>query len=514
LTVQTGLTEHPVARANIYDLWNAASRSTGIWEDCKMIESKMYIGGQWVGAKSGETFDDLDPYSGEVFAKVPKGGAEDAETAMAAAAAARGEWAATPPSVRANKLFEAARILGANRAEFADILTREGGSSFGKATFEIDSTIDLLQTAGADAKLVMGETYHTNLGRFNMSVRKPRGTIVTISPWNFPLILSMYKIAYGLATGNTVVHKPSSDTPVIGLKAAELFEEAGFPTGSMNVITGPGSIIGDILIADPRCSYVAITGETTTGRHVAEQAAKHFKQYYLELGGKNPLIILGDADMEYAVKTTIMSAFMHQGEICMSADRIIVEERIAEEFAKNLTEFVSHLPVGDPKDPNTFIGPVINDAQIRAIDAHVKDAVAKGAQLLTGGTYEGRVYQPTVLKNITPDMRIYYEETFGPVASIIPVKDEKEALAVANDTKYGLSSGIITNNYEKALWLANGMEAGMVHVNSATVDADSVTPFGGLKESGMGREGGRYSWEEFTEVRWLTMNIQKQQYPF
>lgn len=479
-----------------------------------MENLKMFVNNEWVDARSGETFDDFDPYSGEVYAKVPKGGAEDVEAVMQAAYDARAGWASTSPPERAQLLRTVAQLIESKRMEFAEILQRESGSSFGKAMFEIGATTDLLYTAAGDAKLVMGETYHTNPGRFNMSVRRPRGTIVTISPWNFPMILSMYKIAYGLATGNTVVHKPSSDTPHIALKVAEVFKEAGLPPGVFNVITGPGSKLGDLLIADKRCSYVAVTGETVTGRHVAEQAAKCFKQCYLELGGKNPLIILKDADMEYAVKTTIMSGFLHQGEICMSADRIIVEEPLADEFAKQLAGFVSHLPAGDPKDPSTFIGPVIHDAQVQAIDAHVRDAVAKGAELLTGGTYEGRVYAPTVLKNITPDMKIYYEETFGPVVSIIPVKDVEEALKVANDTKYGLSSGVVTNDYEKAMFLANGIEAGMIHINGGTVDADSVAPFGGVKESGMGREGGRYSWEEFTEVHWLTMDIRKQQYPF
>jgi len=479
-----------------------------------MLNLKMFINNEWVDAKSGEVFDDFEPYSGELYAKVPKGGPEDVEAVMKAAYDARAGWASTQPMVRGEILRKVARIIEERRLEFADILQREGGSTFGKAMFEIDATIDLLYTAAADAKLVMGETYHTNLGRFNMSVRRPRGTIVTITPWNFPMILSMYKIAYGLATGNTVVHKPSSDTPHIALKVAEAFQEAGLPAGAFNVITGPGSTLGDLLVADKRCSYVAVTGETTTGRHVAVQAAKHFKEYYLELGGKNPLIILKDADIEYAVKTTIMSGFMHQGEICMSADRIIVEEPFAEEFSARLAEAVSHLPCGDPKDPATFIGPVIHDRQVRHIDSLVKDAVEKGAKLLTGGTYEGRVYAPTVLKDVTPDMKIYYEETFGPVVSIIPVKDVEEALRVANDTKYGLSSAVITSNYENAMFLANSLEAGMIHINGGTVDADSVAPFGGVKESGMGREGGRYSWEEFTEVHWLTMDIRKQQYPF
>ena len=479
-----------------------------------MKKSQMFIGGQWVDAQSGETFDDFNPYTGEIYAKIPKAGAQDVDLAMAAAYEARKVWAATPPPVRSQKLFKVAQLMEEQRKDFADVLIQESGSTFGKAMFEIDATIDLLNAAAAGSKLVMGETFHTDLNRFNMSVRKPRGTIVTISPWNFPLILSMYKIAYGLATGNTVIHKPSSDTPHIALKVAELFDQAGFPAGAFNVVTGPGGALGDQLIADKRCSYVAITGSTVTGRHVAEQAAKSFKEYYLELGGKNPLIILADADMEYAVKTAIFSAFMHQGEICMSTDRVIVEEKIADEFAHRFAEFASHLPVGDPSIPSTFIGPVIHDKQVQEIHAHVTDAVAKGAKLLTGGKYEGRLYQPTVLQNITPDMRIYYEETFGPVASVIPVKDEKEALAVANDTKYGLSSGVITSDLEKALYLADGLEAGMVHVNSGTVDADSVAPFCGVKESGQGREGGRYSIEAFTEVKWLTLDKQKKQYPF
>lgn len=479
-----------------------------------MKKCQMFIGGKWVDALSGETFHDLNPFSGEVYATVPKAGAKDVDRVMSAAYEARKVWAATPPVVRSQKLFKVAQLMEAKRKEIADILSLEGGSSFGKAMFEIDQTIDLLNTAAADSKLIMGETFHTDLNKFSMSVRKPRGTIITISPWNFPLILSMYKIAYGLATGNTVVHKPSSETPDIGLKVAELFEEAGFPAGAFNVITGPGSVLGDLLIDDKRCSYVAITGETVTGRHVAERAAANFKEYYLELGGKNPTVILADADMEYAVKSIVLSAFFHQGEICMSTDRVIVEKSIAKEFANRLADFVSHLPAGDPSIPSTFIGPVINDKQIKVIHDHVTDAVEKGAKLLTGGTYEGRIYKPTVLFNITPDMKIYYEETFGPVASVISVQDEKEALAVANDTKYGLSAGIITNDLEKALYLADNIEAGMVHVNAGSVDADAVCPFGGVKESGMGREGGRYSIEAFTEVKWLTMEKTKKQYPF
>ena len=479
-----------------------------------MKNYQMFIGGQWVNALSGATFDDLNPYTGELYAKVARGDVKDADRVMAAAYAARKEWAATPPLARAQILNKAAQILEAGRQEFADVLIQEGGSAFGKAMFEISQTVDLIETAAADGKRILGETFHNDPGKLSMTIRRPRGTVVAISPWNFPLVLSMYKVAYALATGNTVVLKPASETPVIGLKIGELFEKAGLPAGALNVITGPGSILGDALIDDDRCSFVAITGETVTGRHVAQKAAAKLKEYTLELGGKNPVIILADADMEYAVKSTIFSAFLHQGEVCMSTDRVIVEKSIVEEFSKQLAGFASHLPVGDPALPTTFIGPVISDSQIQKIDAHVKDAVAKGAKLLTGGTYEGRLYQPTVLTNITRDMKIYYEETFGPITSIIPANDEKEALEIANDTTYGLSAGVITKDLEKAIFLAEGLEAGMVHVNDGSIDADACCPFGGCKTSGRGREGGQYSIEEMTEVKWITIQKRGRMLPF
>jgi acyl-CoA reductase-like NAD-dependent aldehyde dehydrogenase len=439
---------------------------------------------------------------------------EDADRAMAAAYAARKGWASTPAIDRAKILNKAAQLMEAKTQEFADVLIQEGGGSVGKAMFEIFQTVDLIETAAADGKRVMGETFHYDPTKLSMTLRRPRGTVLAISPWNFPLVLSMYKVAYGLATGNTVVLKPASESPVIGLKIGELFEEAGLPAGALNVLTGPGSVLGDALIDSPHCSFVAITGETVTGRHVAQRAAAQLKPYSLELGGKNPLIILADADMEYAVKSAAFSAYLHQGEICMSTDRIIVEKPIVEAFSKGLADLASHLPVGDPSQPTTFIGPVISDEQIKKIDGHVKDAVAKGATLLTGGKYEGRLYEPTLLAGVTPDMKIYYEETFGPVASIIAVDNVEEALKVANDTTYGLSAGAITKDLEKAIFLGEGLEAGMVHINDGSVDADACCPFGGCKGSGHGREGGHYSVEELTELKWLTIQKTKRQLPF
>jgi acyl-CoA reductase-like NAD-dependent aldehyde dehydrogenase len=321
-------------------------------------------------------------------------------------------------------------------------------------------------------------------------------------------------VAYGLATGNTVVFKPSSETPVIGLKIGELFERAELLPGALNVVTGPGSVLGNALIDDDRCSYVTITGETTTGRYVAQRAAAGLKEYTLELGGKNPLIILADADIDYAVNAASFGAFMHQGQICMSVGRVIVEKPIVKEFAKKLAEKAASLPAGDPTVPTTVIGPLINDAQVQKVDGYVKDAVAAGAKLLAGGKYEGRVYQATVLSNVARGMRAWEEEIFGPVAPILAVGDYEEALEAANDTTYGLSAGVITPDLEKAIYLAEGLEAGMVHVNDACVDAEASVPFGGSKWSGQGREGGQYSIDGLTETKWVTIHKQKRSYPF
>jgi acyl-CoA reductase-like NAD-dependent aldehyde dehydrogenase len=475
---------------------------------------KLFIQGKWVDAAGGATFDDLNPYTGELYAKVAKADPGDADKAMTAAFDARKPWSGTPAVEREKILSKAADILEQKMLEFSQVLTLEGGGTVGKTMFEISQTVDLLRTAAADGKRILGETFHTDPNKLSFSTRRPWGTVVGISPWNFPLILAMYKVAYGLAAGNTVVLKPASETPVIGLKIGELFQEAGLLPGALNVVTGPGHIVGDALIRDERCSYVTITGETRTGLHIAKTAAAQMKKYTLELGGKNPLIVLSDVDMDFAVNTAAFSTFLHQGQICMSAGRLIVEEKIVEEFSQKLAAKAAALPAGDPREPSTVVGPLINDAQVKNVDSLVKDAVEKGAVLMHGGGYTGRVYQPTVLGGVDPTMRIYHEETFGPVASIISVKDENEALRVANDTKYGLSAGLVTNDISKALYLAEGLEAGMVHVNDASIDADAVCPFGGCKSSGQGREGGRYSIEAMTQVKWVTIQKNQKRYPF
>jgi aldehyde dehydrogenase (NAD+) len=479
-----------------------------------MQNYKLFINGKWENAVSGETFDDFNPYTGELYATVAKAGIVDADRALAAAYTARKIWSASTPIERANVLFKAADILGERLMEIADILTKEGGGTFGKVMFEISQTIDLLKTAGGDCKNILGETYHTNPGKLSYSVLKPKGTIIAISPWNFPLVLSMYKIAYSIATGNTIIFKPASDTPVIGLKIGEIFEQAGLPAGVLNVLTGPGSVLGDVLIKDERSSFVTLTGETETGKHVGQVAAANLKGCTLELGGKNPLVVLKDSDINYAVNTAAFGTFMHQGEICMSVGRIIVEDPILEEFTQKLTKKAATIPFGNPAEKQTIVGPLINEKQVLKVDGLVKDAVLKGAKLLNGGAYKGRVYEPTVLGNVTKEMRIYHEETFGPVASIIGVRDEKEALEVANDTHYGLSAAVVTKDLQKALFFSEKLEAGMVHIGESSIDADPRCPFGGCKWSGRGREGGRYSLEELSEITWVTIEKNDNAYPF
>jgi len=476
---------------------------------------KLFIGGQWIDSAAGGMFDDVNPFTGEVFAQVAKAGGDDADRALAAALSARKTWASKVPAERAEVLMRAAQLLGERRDSFVNVLTAEGGSTFGKSMFEIVQTVDLLQTAAADSKRIMGETFHTDPRKLSLTIRRPKGTVVAISPWNFPLILSMYKVAYALATGNTVVFKPSSKTPVIGLMIGELFEAAGgLPAGALNIITGPGSEVGAALIKDPRCSFVALTGETATGREVARMAAENLKEFTVELGGKNPLVVLADADMDLAVNAASFGVFIHQGQICMAAGRIIVEQPVVEEFTRRLVEKAKSLPVGDPALPSTVIGPLIDDGQVSKVDDLVQDTVKAGAKLHCGGTFSNRLYQPTVLSGVNRSMRIYHEEVFGPVAPIISVADAQEALDVANDNTYGLAAGVITRDLKKALLFGERIEAGMVHVNNSPVDAESSVPFGGCRGSGMGREGGRYSIEKMTEIKWLTIQKDGAGFPF
>lgn len=478
-------------------------------------EYLLFINGQWSRPAEGGMLNDFDPSTGELFARVAQGSRADALRAVDSAFKAKDAWARMIVADRAALLLRAADILASRTEEVRDVIITESGSTFGKATFEVTYCIDLLRSAAGDARHIFGDTLPLSMpGQIGMTVRRPLGVIAGIAPFNAPFLLAMKKVALALAAGNCFVLKPSDETPVTGLKIAQIFEAAGLPAGVLNVVPGPAAEVGDVLINDPRVRMLTFTGSTKVGKYLAVEAAKNLKKITLELGGKNPLIVLRDADIDYAVRAACFGIFFHQGQVCMASSRLIVEAPIFDEFCAKMAARAKTYHVGDPRDPNTIIGPLIRPSQCVFIDQHVQDAVTKGAKLLTGGTHSGSFYQPTVLAGVTKDMQVYSEESFGPITSVIKVDSAEAALAVANDTAYGLSSGVITNDLQKAMDLALRLEAGMVHINDTTVSDEPHVPFGGIKNSGVGREGGRYSMEAMTELKWITIQLGQRQFPF
>jgi aldehyde dehydrogenase (NAD+) len=480
---------------------------------------QLYIGGEWVDAPGGRTFPDVNPATGEAFARVPAADAATALRAVEAAERARAEWGELPVAERSGIVLRASQVWERRRDDLADMLITETGAVAGKAAFEVGYCLDLLRQAASLPYQATGEVAPSNIpGKINYFMRKPVGVVAVISPWNVPYVLTLRAVAPALALGNAVVLKPSEETPLVGgLLVAEIFEEAGVPPGVLNVVTCPRSdveAVGDVLVTHPAVGAVSFTGSTATGRALAEKAGRHLKKIVLELGGKSPLIVLQDADLDLAVSAAAFGGFFHQGQICMAAARILVEAPLAESLAAGLVEKARTLKMGDPRDAQTAIGPITSPAQLEKIRAHVADAVAKGARVLVGGDSHGQYFEPTILAGVTPEMRCYHEETFGPVVALTPVKDAEEAVRLANDTSYGLSAAIITGDPERGMALAERIEAGMVHVNDSTVHDEPHAPFGGIKGSGVGRHGGRAAIEAFTELRWLSVQTERRHYPF
>jgi acyl-CoA reductase-like NAD-dependent aldehyde dehydrogenase len=399
------------------------------------------------------------------------------------------------------------------------ILAEETGCTFGFAMFQAMFTPGLLREAAAQVHQANGEIIPADLpGAFHMAMRQPVGVVAGIAPWNAPLILSLRSICLPIAYGNTAVLKPSTESAAAGgVVIAEVFHEAGFPKGVLNLVTnGPGrsNEIGDEFIENPKVRRISLTGSSAVGRQLAEKAGRYLKRIALELGGQNPLIVLRDADIDYAVNAAAFGGFLHQGQICMSTRRVIVEKPIAKEFTEKFVKKVSTFKVGNPKEPDTIIGPLINKQQFNQVKKSVDAAVRDGAKVLCGGKSEGPCYHPTVLTDVKPGTPFSCEETFGPVVSVIEVKDEEEAVAIANGTMYGLSASVFTRDFVKGLAIAERIESGIVHINDQTVHDEPQVPFGGVKESGWGRFGGRAALEEFTELRWISMQRTTRQYPF
>jgi acyl-CoA reductase-like NAD-dependent aldehyde dehydrogenase len=483
-----------------------------------MHEYRHFIAGEWTDAGDAKTFEDVDPYTGETMAVVAAGGRADAARAVEAAATAFPEWSQTPPVVRQGLFLKAADILESRRDEVVSLLARETGCGFGFGMFQMQFVPGLLRQAAALAYAPIGTVIPSDTGVFSMGLRRPVGVVGAISPWNAALILSSRSFAAPIALGNTVVLKPSEWSPVVGgLIWGEIFTEAGLPAGVLNVVThapGEAQAIGEELVSHPGVRRLNFTGSTAAGRKLAEAAGRHLKRIVLELGGYNPLVVLADADVDYAVSASVFGSFLHQGQICMSARRIVVERPIADEFVEKLVAKTKTLKAGDPKEMDTIIGPLITESALATVSARVEDAVAKGAKVLAGGEAIGPCYAATVLADVPEEAEFAQLETFGPVVAVEIVDGAEEAIERANATSYGLSSGILTSDPDRGLALAQKLDAGIVHVNDQPVGDEPQMPFGGVKDSGFGRFGGQAVVDEFTELRWITVQSGSHPFPF
>jgi acyl-CoA reductase-like NAD-dependent aldehyde dehydrogenase len=481
-----------------------------------VTQQRLLIGGEWSDGSAG-TFEVRNPFTSEVASVAAAASRDDARRAVDAAAAAFHDWCETPLARRRELLERAAQLMEDRGSEFAQVVADETGGTFGWGMFNVMLATGMLREAGVHAAAVQDEEIHSHIsGKRMRAIRQPAGVIVGIAPWNAPVILGTRAIAAPLAYGNTVVMKASEASPRTHGLIIECLEQAGIPAGVVNLITNAPADAAEVveeLIAHPEVRRINFTGSSHVGRIIAEKAGRHLKRVVLELGGKAPFVVLEDADLDAAAAAANFGAFMHQGQICMSTERIVVDRRVADEFSQKLAARASSLKVGDPRDPSTQIGPLINAGALDRVSELIEDAVDKGAQVLTGGEADGLVYQPTVLRGVTPEMRIYREESFGPSVSIIEVDGAEEAINVANDTEYGLSASIFSRDVGRAEQLARRIQSGICHINDATVHDEPQVPFGGVKASGWGRFGGQWAAEEFTELRWITIQDEQREYP-
>ncbi|AYG62488.1 aldehyde dehydrogenase [Rhizobium jaguaris] len=482
-----------------------------------MFVAKLLIDDEALDASDAATFESLDPATGDVATIAPAASVADASRAACSAAAAFPLWSQTGPGERRALLNKAADILARRTADFVEAMVGETGATALWAGINCNLGVDILREAAAMTTQVAGEIIPSGEpGSLAMAVRQPAGVCLGIAPWNAPIILGVRAIALPLACGNTVILKASELCPRTHCLIGEIMREAGFPPGVVNVITNApkdAAVIVEALIAHPAVRRINFTGSTRVGRLIAEASARHLKRCLLELGGKAPFIVLADADIDEAVRAAAFGAFMNQGQICMSTERIILMEEIADEFVEKFMAKALTLLAGNPRDGNTPLGTMITAEAARRVRALVEDATQKGAVVVCGGQARGTLIDATVIDQVTPAMRIYREESFGPLAAIIRVDSIDEAVTVANDNEYGLSSAVFSRDINQALSVARRIETGICHINEATVADEPQMPFGGVKSSGYGRFGGKAAIDEFTELRWITLASGKREYP-
>jgi acyl-CoA reductase-like NAD-dependent aldehyde dehydrogenase len=481
-------------------------------------EYQYFADGEWRSAQDKKLFDVYRPYDRGLYARVADGGRPEAKLAVEAAAKAFPAWAATTPAERARLFFKAAEIVKRRRAEIAQTLALETGSTISFATFQQDLVAATIEEAAGWMYLPKGEVLQSNVpGVHSIGVRRPLGVVACFTPWNGANVLSWRALISPVAAGNTVVLKPSEFAPIsAGLVLAQIAEEAGFPKGVINVVThasGGAGQIADVFFESPDVRVINLIGGVKTAKMLAKRAGETLKRTTMELGGFNPLIILDDVDMDYAVRTATFGSFFHQGQICLNTRRIIIQRKIADEFLQKFAARTKTLPFGDPQDQKTIIGPLITPAAVKLVDDRVKEAIAKGAKLLAGGEYVGQIYRPTILTNVPRDAALANEETFGPVVTVEIVDTAEQAVDAANRTLYGLTSSILSGNTYRAFELAPKILAGIVNVNSPTVNDEIHAPMGGVRDSGWGRTGPD-SLKEFQDVIWINSHSGQRQYPF
>jgi len=479
---------------------------------------KYYAGGSWQEAEDARTFDVLEPYSRQPFARVAAGGRAEARVAVQAAAHAFPGWSSTPPAERARLFLKAAEIVRRRRNEIADALARETGSTISFANFQQDLVAATLEQAAGWMYLPAGQVLATNQpGAHSIAVRRPLGVVASFTPWNGANILSWRAVISPIGAGNTVVVKPSELAPVsAGLMLAEIAHEAGFPDGVINVVPHAPGAAGDIadeFFENPDVRVINLIGGVKTARMLAERAGRTLKRTVLELGGYNPMIVLDDVDLDYAVRTATFGCFFHQGQICLNTRHIIVQRKIYDAFLARFVERTRTLTSGDPQDPGTIIGPLVTPAAVELVDERIREAVTKGAVVRTGGRHTGQVYQPTILTDVPTDALVVQEETFGPVVVVEAVDTPEEAVAAANRTMYGLSSSILSGDTYRAFELAPSIRCGIVNVNTATVNDEIHAPMGGVRDSGWGRTGPD-SLADFSDVIWINSRSGQTTYPF
>ncbi|WP_099867647.1 aldehyde dehydrogenase [Pararhizobium haloflavum] len=483
-----------------------------------MEQLGLSIGEAETDASDGRTFERRNPMTGDVATRAAAASVENANAACDAAAAAFPDWSKTAPGARRKILLAAADALQAKADAFVEAMASEIGATAGWAQFNVMLASDMLREAAAMTTQITGEIIPSNRpGSMAMAVRQPAGVVVSMAPWNAPVILGVRALALPLACGNTVVMKTSEICPRTHRLIIDALHEGGVPKGALNALSNAPEDAPEIveaLIAHPAVRRVNFTGSTRVGRIIAETAGRHLKPALLELGGKAPMVVLDDADIDAAVAAAAFGSYMNQGQICMSTERIVVDEKIADRFVEAFAAKAGSLKAGDPREGNTPLGSLVDASAASRIKELVDDAVGKGAVLSAGGGVDGSVMEATLLDKVTPAMRIYGEESFGPVVTVVRVSGDDEAVRVANDTEYGLSAAVFGKDVNRAMGVARRIESGICHVNGPTVHDEAQMPFGGVKDSGYGRFGGKAGIHEFTELRWITVQDGPMHYPF